>query len=328
MARAARSDSRVDTALFVACLALAAFALILPPSLRDPAASALRRSIVAPLVALQTTAERGRTALITHDALTRERDSLALTVQRQAMLERENDRLRRMLGLAADVKWGFVSAEALQGRGPGDDYTIALTAGAAAGIRPFSPVVSPDGLVGMVLTTDPGLSLAIVWAHPDFRVSAMSAEGGAFGIVKAHAGTGASRWLLEMSGVPFRQQLKPGAKVVSSGLGGTYPRGIPVGTVIEELKTAEGYARSYLLRPAVTPTDLSSVMVLLPPRVKSGVDGLWAPSTAETVARAGQSLRDSAAKADDAAVPAAAAPVPSVAKPALRDSTRPPAGVP
>ncbi|MCU0624600.1 MAG: rod shape-determining protein MreC [Gemmatimonadaceae bacterium] len=339
MPRAARSDTRLDTGLFVACLAVAAFAVILPPSLRDPAASALRRTLVAPLVALQRTAERGRNALATHDELTRSRDSLALLAQRSASLETDNARLRQLLGLAADLRWGFVSAEALQGRGPGEDYTVALTVGAGAGVKPFSPVVAPEGLVGMVLSADPGLSMAMLWAHPDFRASAMSADGGAFGIIKAHGGPGASRWLLELNGIPFRQQLKPGTRILTSGLGGTYPRGIPIGTVVEERKTSEGYARSYLVRPAVSPADLSAVMVLLPPRAREGVDGVWpAPPAAEAVARAGQGVRDSVrqASARDTARPvtprsdssaAAAVPVPSPASgPAAprRDSLRPP----
>jgi rod shape-determining protein MreC len=273
--RAARSDSRVDTALLVACVAVAGFALILPPSLRDPAASGLRRTLVAPLVSLQRTAERGRNALVTHDALMRERDSLALVAQRGAGLGDDNMRLRALLGLAAEVQWGFVSAEILHGRGPGEDYTVALTVGRNQGVQPFSPVVAPQGLVGMILSADPGLSLAMVWAHPDFRASAMAEDGSAFGIVKAHGGAGAARWLLELNGIPFRQQLKAGVRIVTSGLGGTYPRGIPIGTIVEELKTSEGYARSYLVRPAVTPPDLTAAMVLLPPRVKAGVGGVW-----------------------------------------------------
>lgn len=330
MPRAARSDARLDTVLFVACLAVAAFAVILPPSLRDPAASALRRTIVAPLVTLQRTAERGRNALVTHDALTRSRDSLALIAQRAASVESDNARLRQLLGLAADLQWGFVSAEALQGRGPGDDYTVALTVGAGSGVKPFSPVVAPEGLVGMVLTVDPGLSLAILWAHPDFRASAMSADGAAFGIVKAHGGPGANRWLLELNGIPFRQQLRPGTRIVTSGLGGTYPRGIPIGTVLEERKTAEGFARSYLVRPAVSPADLSAVMVLLAPRVQAGVDGVWpTPAAAEAVARAGAALRDSlrqTGRRDSTAADSGRRPAADSARraPARPDSIRPP----
>lgn len=294
MPRDIRADARLDTGLFVACLALAGVARILPPALRDPAAAAVRRSLVAPVVSLQRAVERGRDALVTHDVLVRARDSLALLAQRQAPAEADNRRLRRLLGLAADLAWGFVPADALQGRTPGDEFTVTLTAGARQGIRPFSPVVGADGLVGVVLAADPDLSVAILWAHPDFRVSAMAADGSAFGIVRPRGGTGAARWMLELSGIPLRQVIAPGTRLVSSGLGGTYPRGLPVGTVVEEVKTAETFARTYLVRPAVSPADLGSVMVLLPPRVQAGVQGAWPMPSAEEVARAGAAARDSA----------------------------------
>jgi rod shape-determining protein MreC len=63
---------------------------------------------------------------------------------------------------------------------------------------------------------------------------------------------------------------------VSSGVGGVYPRGIPIGTVIGELKTTEGWARTYLVQPAVHPFDVTSVLVLQPKRVVAGVQSVWA----------------------------------------------------
>jgi len=76
------------------------------------------------------------------------------------------------------------------------------------------------------VSADATTSFAITWGHPDFAVSAMSADQRAFGIVKPHLGRGAERWLLEMRGVPFRARLDTGALIVSSGLGATYPRAV------------------------------------------------------------------------------------------------------
>ena len=72
----------------------------------------------------------------------------------------------------------------------------------------------------------------MIWTHPDFRVSAMSADGTAFGIVQAHLTGATTGYLMELRGIPFRATLKPGALIVSSGWGGVWPRGIPVGTVL------------------------------------------------------------------------------------------------
>ncbi len=278
MARAVASGTRADAALLATGVAFALIAIALPARMRDPFAAVLREKFVAPFISLEKAAELGRDALVRHDAQTAAHDSLALQALMVPGLQAENDRLRRALGLGRQLAWGFVPAEALHSHALGEEYTMTLTAGSRAGVRPFSPVVAPEGLVGMVQTVDPTMSLAIMWAHPDFRVSAMSSDGSAFGIVKAHLGTGSDRYLLELSGVQLSSALKPGTSIISSGVGGVYPRGIPVGTVIGELRTSEGWARTYLLRPAVKPADAESVLILEPRRGMAGVQSVWAGS--------------------------------------------------
>ena len=279
--------------MLVACVLLSLVALVLPAPIRSAVAGALRGTVVVPLASLQERAEVSRRAVLAYDASVRVADSIRLQAGQADVAVAENERLRRLLGLGAALKWGFVPAEALHGRGLGDDYTMTLTVGRNEGVEPFSAVVAPDGLVGMIETVDARSSVAIVWPHPDFRVSAMSADGTAFGIVYPHLGAGATRFLLELRGVAFRNTLRPGTLIVSAGLGGVYPRGIPVGTVLSELKTAEGWARNYLLRPAVRPADATAVMVLQPRRAKEGVSAAWqtaVDSALRMVVGAGDSL--------------------------------------
>ena len=288
MARAVPSGTRADAILAFVGVALSLIAIALPGRLRDPIAGTLRRDLVAPLISLQKNAELGRLALIRHDQETAGKDSIALKALLVPSLESENDRLRRLLGLGHALRWGFVPAEALHSRALGEEFTMTLTAGARNGVRPFSAVVAPEGLVGMVETVDPRMCLAISWAHPDFRVSSMTADGSAFGIAKAHLGSGTDRYLLELSGVQLSTTLPSGTLIVSSGVGGVYPRGIPVGTVMRELGPREGFtegwARTYLLRPAVKPQDISSVMILEPRRGAAGVQAVWADSLKDSTA--------------------------------------------
>jgi rod shape-determining protein MreC len=300
MRRPVRTDPRVDLVLAAICGAAAVICLILPPGARNSAAAVLRTSLVVPLASMQVKSELARRAFMAHDTALRVVDSVALRSQRLNGVEDENERLRKLLGLGAALKWGFIPAEALEGRGLGDDFTVTLSAGKSAGVEALSPVVTPQGLVGMVERADHSLSLAILWPHPDFRVSAMTADGSAFGIVTAHRGDGASRYYLELHSVPLRSPLKAGALVVSSGLGGVYPRGIPVGIVVSELKTTEGFAKSYLVRPMASLADISSVFVLTPQRARAGVDNVWATtinddSAHKAIAAAGDSLRREAA---------------------------------
>jgi rod shape-determining protein MreC len=137
-------------------------------------------------------------------------------------------------------------------------------------------------------------------------VSAMSPDGSAFGIAQAHLTGATGGYLLELRGVPFRATLKPGSVIVSSGWGGVWPRGIPVGTVLQEIKTSEGWARTYLLRPAVNPSDVYSIMILRRDRVAKGVDGVWqnlaeVDAAAQRIVVSGDSAAKSAALAEAAA---------------------------
>jgi rod shape-determining protein MreC len=295
MARTSRTGTRTDLALLGVALALAFAALILPSTVRGKVQGTLRSSVAAPLVAAQAWAERGRLAVGDHGRLVNRVDSLALGSQSAAPLRAENDRLRSLLGLGQRLQWGFVATEVVHAPRGSDEHMVLLAAGSAAGVRPFAPLVVPEGLIGMVTTVDASSSTAILWTHPDFRASATTPDGVAFGIVAAHLGSGADRFLLEMRGVPFRSELKPGTLIVSSGLGNVFPRGIPIGVVLRETKTVEGWARTYLIRPIVSPDDASAAMVLLPPRAAAGVTGAWSSATAsegtqKVIAAAGDSL--------------------------------------
>ena len=285
---------------------LALVARGLPDNLRDPVASSMRRTFLAPLVMLQERAEASRRSLLLDNARTAIRDSVALRAMTVNALETENEKLRQIIGLGARLEWGFVPAEAIHGRGVRDVTTMTLTAGSNAGVTRLSPVVAPEGVVGMVSNVDPTMSEAMIWTHPDFRVSAMAEDGSAFGIVQAHAASATTGYLMELRGIPFRSQLKPGSAVVSSGLGGVWPRGIPIGTVLSEISTAEGWARTYLVRPAVSPADVGAVMILKSDRVSKGFENVWSTAAmAEEAARrivvAGDSAAKSAALAEAAA---------------------------
>ncbi len=275
MPRGARTDSRADTAIAIACAALSFLLLILPAGPRATIAATIRSSLVSPLATLQQRASLARRAFVEHDSLVRVADSVVMRSQRLDAVEAENGRLRGLLGLGRALRTGFIPAEALVGRGMGDDFTLVLSVGSRAGVERLSAVVAADGLVGIVETVDATTSVVITWPHPDFRVSATSADGSAFGIVSAHQAPGAEGYLLELRGVPYRTPLRAGTPIIASGLGGVFPRGILIGTVMQELATTAGWTRTYLVRPAVRPPDVTSVLILSPERNADGLDGIW-----------------------------------------------------
>ena len=257
-----RTQGRRDTASFLLCLGLSVAALFLPPRIADPVAAGVRRTVLAPLVWLQQRAVEGRTSRARFDAAEAQRDTATLQARALAPLAAENAALRLLVGLARRPELTFVPAEILHQPQPSDSRSILLSAGSRHGVQPFQPVVTPEGLLGVVRTADPAQSIAMTWAHPEFRASAVTADGAVAGIVAATAPESPSESLMELRGVAYRDTIAVGALVVTSGLGGVYPRGIPIGTVVAQVREQKGWERVYLLRPAASPSLAVHVMVV------------------------------------------------------------------
>ncbi len=126
---------------------------------------------------------------------------------------------------------------------------------AAARYR-YDAVVAQRDSVALAATFIPG------WAHPEFRASAVARDGSVVGIAAPHGAEGPRVWLLELQGVLYRQQVPAGTVIVTSGLGGVFPRGIPIGVVIGPAGEEKGWGRTYLVRPMIHPAELSHVMIL------------------------------------------------------------------
>jgi len=136
--------------------------------------------------------------------------------------------------------------------------------GTRDGVAEFDPVVSSTGLIGVVRAVSPDRSLLMTWLHPEFRVSAFTVTGNAAGVV-APSASGSGEGALEFRGVPYRDSVPVGTLVLSSGLGGVYPKGIPVGTVTGIVSEQAGWERVYRLLPAANPGSAAHVLVLTSP---------------------------------------------------------------
>lgn len=258
-------SSRRDTLVFVVCLLLAVVARLAPPTIQDSVASMVRGTVLAPFLALQSQAEEMKAARTRYERVLAQRDSVFLKALAAQALAEENQRLRDLLELSQRLPMSHVSAQVLHQAEPTDGFIFVLSAGRDEGVQAADPVVAPDGLVGVVRSAEALTSTAIVWTHPDFRVSAMSADGEIFGIVEPHGTEGPNTMLLELTGVPYRDLVPPGTMILTSGLGvagGVYPRGIPIGQVLGVAEEREGWSRTYLVRPAVHPASVGHVVIL------------------------------------------------------------------
>jgi len=255
-------SSRRDTVAFIVCLLLAVSARIAPPPLTESIAETLRDTVLKPFLSLQDQTYRWNVRRAEFDFLVAQRDSLLATRGQVDVLRLENTRLRVMLGLRARMPVHHVGAEVLHQTQPTEGITLVLSAGERDGVKRWAPVVAAGGLVGNVQQIESGSSVAVTWTHPEFRVSAIALGGEVVGMVAPVLGSGATM-MLELSGVPYGQEVPIGTEVLTAGYGGVYPRGIPIGIVRGVSDQEEGWSRSYLVEPAVHPASVSHVLILL-----------------------------------------------------------------
>ncbi len=258
-----RAVSRRDTLLLVVCLVLSFGALLLPPAWSQGFATALRETALGPLLWLQRVAEEQKSSRARLRAAEAARDSIALAAQSLPGLRAENAELRALLGLRGRTRLPTVAAAVLRQTAATEGRTLLLGAGSRDGVASGSAVVSPEGLVGLVVSAGPQSAVAMTWAHPDFRASAVTEDGGVMGIVAPAPGGDPSQAFLELRGVPYRDTVELGTVVVTSGLTSVYPRGIPIGRVAGIRREELGWERVYRLQPLANPGHVSHVLIYL-----------------------------------------------------------------
>lgn len=256
-------------------LLLAAVVLMsLPHEQQLVLATAVRSSVLAPVLQLQQRFVDVRTTRTRLEVFRAQRDSLSAELLKISDVQDENRRLRALLGLASLGAGRFRAANLAPAGRAGEVVKLSFVVdiGAAEGVFPEAPVVAADGLVGVVRVVRGSQATGDFWTHPEFRVSAMTADGRVFGIIRALAGT---PLLMRLDNTPYQTELPAGTELLTSGQGGVFPRGIPVGRVLELTEAEAGWAKSYLVEPAVYPEAVREVMVLVDRGAKGDLEDVW-----------------------------------------------------
>lgn len=251
-----------DTLLFLLSVGVAVTFLLGPPRWGEAAAAGIRGTVLVPFLWLQARAEEAKTSRARFEEVESQRDSAAWAAQALPALRAENDRLRALLGIIPRVRVPYRSAEVMRQSQITDGRTLVVSVGSLEEVHAFDPVVSPEGLVGVVLTVDRSTSVVMTWAHPDFRASAATEDGSVLGVVAAAEAELGAEPMLELRGVPYRDTVTAGTMVVTTGLGGIYPRGIPIGRVMGVAREQRGWERIYLVRPSANLGTTAHVLVL------------------------------------------------------------------
>ena len=143
-------------------------------------------------------------------------------------------------------------------------HTLAIAAGSSSGVRLESPVVSGDGLVGLVTNVFPDTAVVTLLTDPDSFVSAFDVRTGVRGMV--HTGPGGT---LILDQVPKQLRVLNGDKLVTAGTHSArypdlYPYGIPIGSVSSVNATDTATFLQVQVQPFANLDSPEAVAVLVP----------------------------------------------------------------
>lgn len=240
---------------------LALTASYLPDGAQQQVAWGLRASVLRPFLAAQEQVAAARLRSRRVEDLQLRLDSLTTILATQSALSDENRTLRALLDLSARVGPSFRPTSVLRPGTPGSESMFFVDLGVEEGVTEGAPVVDPYGLVGVIREVHPHTSVGMDWTHPDFRASAMLADGTGSGLVENRRGTFRESDRMVLNGMAYHESVPDGTPVLTSGLGGIISRGIPIGRIDGVAETQAGWLKSYWLRPMVQPASVTHVLV-------------------------------------------------------------------
>lgn len=189
--------------------------------------------------------------------LRRELSALALVRGDAERLATENARLRRALDYVARQPEEWLPAAVLStDGGAGVRDTLRVSRGSLSGVREGAVVVVPEGLVGRVVSVTPHTAEVLLLTDPSMKVACEAKS--RTGVVRGILSGGTSDRLV-LRHLRSAAEALPQAKVVTSGLGGVFPRGLEVGTLLavsNGVRNAEGE-----VRPKVDYSTLEDVFI-------------------------------------------------------------------
>lgn len=222
--------------------------------------------------------ESVQSIVVSKQELLRENQRLRKELQNYkiALLQRktvvsENDMLREEILWKKRQPWNLLPAR-VQVKDPSNWWgSLFINVGTEDGVVENTPVLSPQGLVGKVDQVGRHRSMVRLVGDPHCRVSAMLAQTAnrseaeqAHGTIMSGQDTQLNPRMVSFQHLPLNTRIEPGAEVITSGLGGGFPRGIPLGHVVDSRSSGVGLFAEARVRLMVDLNRLEMVWLVLP----------------------------------------------------------------
>jgi rod shape-determining protein MreC len=171
--------------------------------------------------------------------------------------ERENSRLQALLDLREEKHHRSVACRIVARELAGPNHWMLLNKGTRDGVVKEMAVVHVEGLVGKVVEVSADTAKAVVLTDLESRVSGLIQDSRDTGLVM---GDGSPT--LRMRFIDLSAEAKVGHLVLSSGLGGVFPKGVPIGQIEYLAREKRGLHLYARLKPSVSLSKVEEVLCL------------------------------------------------------------------
>jgi len=191
-------------------------------------------------------------------ALKKEMDALKLQNDLYRELVATNKRLEAMLQFKEIIHWDALVAQVIGQDPTGWFESIMIDRGKNAGLRLNMAVVNAQGVVGQIVSLAPNYAKVLLIIDQNSAVDCLIQRSREKGILK-----GLSSKACKMHYVVKNGDVVAGDLVVTSGIGRVYPKGLPIGRVVEVADDPWEMFKDVKVEPLVDFSKLEEVLVLL-----------------------------------------------------------------
>ncbi|OGU13144.1 MAG: rod shape-determining protein MreC [Geobacteraceae bacterium GWC2_53_11] len=168
-----------------------------------------------------------------------------------------NQRLEKLLDMKKSVKAPTVAATVIGEDATSWFRTLIINRGSSSGILEGMAVISADGVVGQTVKVSPASARVVLLTDHASGIAATIQRSRARGVVK-----GKGEMLCSLEFTTREEDVKVGDMVITSGIGGVFLKGLPIGEVTMVKRGEYGIFQTVSIRPAVNLPHLEEVLVV------------------------------------------------------------------
>ncbi|RUL73142.1 rod shape-determining protein MreC [Dyella choica] len=210
-------------------------------------------------------------------------------LNRMAAVAEQNQRLKELLDTQHSLELHVQMARVIGVDMGASRHRMMINLGARDGIKSGQPVIDAHGVVGQIVEVLPNSALVMLVTDPDHAVPVMIQRTG----LRTIAYGSRNSQQLSLPNVPMAADVHAGDKLLTSGLGGRFPQGFPVGEIGSVVPSASGMFLEAHAAPSADLDRADEVLVLHdlpepagppPPAAPVGPPASEAPAPASTAA--------------------------------------------